>query len=227
MRDSDVKVFEVEIEVLDYIFFSTYEIGREYFTGQFIGNWALAFALGFAQNEFYTQNFSHFDVDAIYSKLKGVRKYIFPARPKKGLKMKKFDFTTQREFFTETRVRNSQFPDFGRARVICPHSKFLTYMLDFECDLSEDGMIIRLGKWEGQAIVRFKKVGFRVREGNFKSDHYLSWEDLPQKPKFFSSIPYSKPAKIIYSAFFESSRYVEVESGISLPIDVGYLEGIG
>ena len=224
----DVKnVFEVEIEALDYIFFSTYEIGREYFTGQFIGNWALAFALGLAQNEFYAQNLSHFDVDAIYSKLRGVKKYIFPARPKRELRMKKFDFTTQLEFFAETRVKNSQFPDFGKARVICPHSKFLTYMLDFDGDFSKDSMIVRLGKWEGQSVVRFRQVGFHVKKGNFKSDHYLSWEDLPQKPKFFSSMPYSKPAKIIYSAFFESSRYVEVESGISLPIDVGYLEGLG
>jgi len=231
MKNFEVKkVFEVEIEVLDYIFFSTYEIGREYFTGQFIGNWALAFALGFIPNEFYAQNFQHFDV-AIYEKLKGIKKYIFPARPKKGLRMKKFEFTTQREFFTETRVKNSQFPDFGRARVICPHSKFLTYMLDFEGDFSKDRTIIRLGKWEGQALVTFKEVKFFRREGNFKSEHYLCWEDLPQKPKFFSSIPYSKPAKIIYSAFFENSRYIVVESEISkteifLPIEVGYLEGV-
>lgn len=236
-----MRVFEIEIEVLDYVFFSTYEIGRNYFTGEFIGNWALAFAMGFAPQKIYSQNLPHFDFD-IYQDLKDIKikKYIFPARPKKDFWTKKINFTTQREFILERRAKNSQFPDFGVAKVICPHSKFITYIIDFEGKLDEKNpyekmRIIRLGKWESQAKVLISEVEFEEGEGNFRSDHYLSWEDLKVKPKFFSSLPYSKPAKIIFSAYFENARYVKIrerkfvkmkDEPLFLPIEVGYLEGI-
>lgn len=53
-------IYRCDIELLETTFFSSREVGNTYYTEPFIGNYALAYALGFAQAPYYNDGSIHY-----------------------------------------------------------------------------------------------------------------------------------------------------------------------
>lgn len=221
----------VELHCLEPIFFASRELSDTYYTEGVIGNYALAYAIGWVKSPYrlqgqatgrpsYKEDFALFQNAC----------YILPASPKDNrvnFRFERFnalsdaywyamtnnrvatareDVPLQRQGKKPNSFRPSNFPQTGRLRMIERGNIFQTLVFG-DCDLPN---YIRLGKFMSK--VKLKVISqlsvSLLPPGEYQTDFYLNCADLPSSLEAFSfdliSMP---PAPILKNLRFRGSAW--------------------
>lgn len=181
MTDSP-HVYRLRITLGDGIYHATRELGRSYQTGEYLHNYALTYALGFAVSEYHDA----VQVPRYRDQLGPLRErglYVTPARPES------VRFATHTFKFADTRNHvemlpsSVNVPSYGRARELAPESWFTAYLLSRE-GLENIPRWIRLGKWFGKAAVEVAEVSAKPLQGPF-------YHPPPPQPAGYRTAPHA------------------------------------
>ncbi|MBC7123186.1 type I-D CRISPR-associated protein Cas5/Csc1 [Thermotoga caldifontis] len=222
------------------LFFASKEVSSMFVTVPFIGNYALAYALGFAQ-----QSYVGFDTPRYQKDLSGVKAYVFPAKFVKYnwtttsfnsigegffLSMEEnvvVDATVLREHAgKKPRPRNS--PQLGQFKMVAPESVAIFYVLTPEKIAFPK--FIRLGKLMSKCELSVELLEAKEREGEFVCQHPINPIDLPSSYDLLSyEVISMKPVPLIENVKMRG-RYLEVrtitdqsiEQNVFLPSQVFY-----
>lgn len=211
-------VYRVTLETMDYVFYATFQVGRVYRTGPYIGNYALAFA--FHRSQYPRRGEPNYEHPPWVRYREELRRwdgqwYIFPARPAEPFRTARQTFNALEESYRLFRVRNSQVPDWGQAETIAPGSRLVTYVVTTDDGWKPGPRLIRLGKWMATCRVDAEPaepveprtlsdvaIEARPRNGGGPRPVYLALEDLRLRPTQVEGALRSRPARIVWGARF-------------------------
>jgi len=224
-----MRIFKAELKLLEPLFFATKEISDMYITEPFIGNYALAYALGFATSEYIRapqpkyiedlQSVNTYCTPATFEKFKWITESFNSTGESRYLFMDKNMYI---EYHGENkRARN--IPQIGRLKMIAPESIAVFYVLSET--IPKLPPYIRLGKFNSKALVKYQEVRYYKKEGVFESTTAVNPADLPLDLDVISyqSIPV-KPIPII-TRLKANGGYIQTEQAI-LPIGMGYCKRV-
>jgi CRISPR-associated protein Csc1 len=174
-------IYRCELELHDYLYFATREIGRLYETEAVLHNYALCYALGLIDNPQYKTTIDNPDDEYRYfcryqvpkyrchlSRLNDVGIYITPAialRHATALHTWKY---ADNCYHVEMKKTQKNIPSFGRAKEIAPGSRFEFFMLtEKEINSKQLPKWIRLGKWMSKARINVNEVEFKAIDKEF------------------------------------------------------------
>lgn len=230
-------VYRLSITLADGVYHATRELGRSYQTGEYLHNYALTYALGYAVSEYH---------DAV--QVPRYREHLLPLR-EQGLyvtpaKPERVRFATHTFKFADTRSHvemlpsSVNVPSYGRARELTPESQFTVYVLsrqklklpheDSDRPVPNELKLkrwIRLGKWFGKAEVEAREVHVSRSQGHFVTYHPLNPLDTELRPSLFDLVN-MPPVSIINNARFEGEslalHWEDEKPFLHLPADLGY-----
>lgn len=199
----------IELWCAEPIFFASRELSDTYYTEGVIGNYALAYALGWAKSPYRLQGETA-GKPRYFEDLSPLNNYILPAwsvEEKVSFRFERFNALSDSYWFamSNNRVvttredlplkrqdpkkniasyRASNFPQTGRLRLIERGNRFQTLVLG-NCELPE---YIRVGKFMSKVKIDILKEFKRVDlpENNYQSKSYLNSADLSSETQFFS-----------------------------------------
>ena len=213
------------LELHDYLFYASREMGRLYETEKYLHNYGLTYALGLAKSP-YTNlaQVPHYQEDLDGMNKQGV--YVTPAHPLRYT----FSFSTFKmanvNYYNFTPQVSSNQVVFGRSKELAPESSFEFFVL------SEHETVlprwIRLGKWMTKARVEVKAQGMaRVKQGTFRADGALNPLDLALLPENCNIVAMA-PASLVTNVSCTGSYYeFDYDNGghrrtIRLPMEMSY-----
>lgn len=224
----------IELWCAEPVFFASRELSDTYYTEGAIGNYALAYAMGWVHSPYRLQGKAtgrptyREDLQPLIQTC-----YVLPASPSNGKVTFRFErfnalsdsywysmtnnrVATSREDWALQRLlpkgkklnsfRASNFPQTGRIRMIERQNKFKTLVLG-NCELPD---YIRLGKFASKVKVNVLEElpVILLPVGEYKSDFYLSVADLPPSLEILSfdliSMP---PAPLLKNLHFRGEAW--------------------
>lgn len=197
------------LQLHDYLFYASREMGRLYETEKYLHNYGLTYALGLVKTPYANV----VQVPRYAEELNTVSEqgvYITPAYPLHAtFAFHTFKMATE-PFYSRTEQTSQNLIVYGRAKELAPESAFEFFVL------SERAVAlprwIRLGKWMAKARVEVVKQGIaQARQGAFRADGALNPLDLSQMPENCNIVAMA-PASLITNASC-SGDYYELASG--------------
>src|SRR5215472_11984257 len=165
-----VTVYHLELH--DFLFYASREMGRLYETEKYLHNYGLTYALGLAKAPYANlSQVPRYQQDLQVLNEQGI--YVTPAYPLRC----SFSFSTFKmanvNYYNFTPQISSNQVVFGRAKELAPESTFEFFVLsEHEVTLPR---WIRLGKWMAKARVDVKAQGkARVKQGSYRVDGALN-----------------------------------------------------
>src|SRR5579863_564819 len=168
------------LELHDYLFYASREMGRLYETEKYLHNYGLTYALGLvaspyanlAQTPHYQEDLDGLNEHGVYVTPACPVRYTFSFSTFKMANVKYYNFTPQ---------VNSNQVVFGRSKELAPESAFEFFVL------SEQPLAlprwIRLGKWMAKARVETVAQGTaQSKHGIFKVEGALNPLDISVRP---------------------------------------------
>lgn len=210
-------IYECCLTLHEPLFHATREAGRLYETGRYLHNYALTYALGFAQAPwFHREQVPHYRTDL--EPLNG-QVYVTPAEP---LTMT-FQLTTfkygEEVLHVEMKQAERNTPSFGRAKEVAPESTFRCFVL------SEQSITlprwIRLGKWHSKTHVMCEELPVKQRHHEYRAACPLNALDLPVGVLRACDIVSMPPASLAANARC-TGDYYETSSGQGIPVGLRY-----
>jgi CRISPR-associated protein Csc1 len=170
--------YRCSIELHDSLYFATRELGRLYETEPILHNYALCYALGLVDNDFYNTTVSNEDAYRYFcseqipkyaqhlTPLNQQGIYVTPARAIQHTAVLNTWKYADNRYHVEMQKTQKNTPSFGRAKEIAPESLFEFFLL------STHPLIlprwIRLGKWMSKAELIVTELDSPKRSsGNF------------------------------------------------------------
>jgi CRISPR-associated protein Csc1 len=212
------------LELHDYLFYASRELGRLYETEKYLHNYGLTYALGLAKAPYANlTQIPHYQEDLQVLNEQGV--YVTPAYPLHY----SFAFSTFKmanvNYYNITPPISSNQVIFGRAKELAPQSTFEFFVLsESEVDLPH---WIRLGKWMTKAhiVVKSQEVA-RLKRGSYQSVGALNPLDLAQMPQNCNIVAMA-PASLVTHAYcsgdyYDLSREDSKLGAIGLPVGMSY-----
>lgn len=195
--------YKLEIELQDFVYYASRELGRYYISEQYLHNYALTYALGLATSTYHDAvQIPHYKEDLEQLNEAGV--YVTPAKP---LKVTTSSHTFK---FADTRYQvkmeqsSINMPTFGRLRELTPQSTFEAFVFS-QSELKIPNWI-RLGKWLSKASVYSQKLELKESKKSFSTLHPLNPLDNPLQPQIYDLIN-MPPVSLINNARFEGECY--------------------
>ena len=242
------EVYRGSLCLKDYLFFATTERGKVYETGEFIHNYALAYAFKLATGP-YTHEIHEPHYQDELRPLNERSLYITPAKLISSPAFRLNQFNTIKEGYGfGKKDRSIGYPDWGYLRLIPPETEFVFYVLcqnrfaltdekskkenawtQFFSSLEHGTFYVRLGKFMSKALVRITQaVDTKVEEGKpFLSEALLNWRDVHLQPLFFDMIGNALPTKLLFNAHFQGGRSVKAifaeNQEVVLPAEMSFL----
>jgi CRISPR-associated protein Csc1 len=204
--------YRVTIRMEDYLFFASTEKGRVAETAPLLHNYALAYALGWAQSPYYHA----VQIPAWKQQLQPVNQrglYIYPALPV-AVSHRMMQYNTTFESFRMVKEKSMGIPNWGFIKCIRPGSSFQTYVLS--ADRFTLPQRIRLGKWMSQALVTVEEVKLASAR-KARSAHLVNIRDLDQMPRYFDSMYNLLPSRLVRGAEWEDAVAGYEVDGMFLP----------
>ncbi|WPF87882.1 type I-D CRISPR-associated protein Cas5/Csc1 [Cyanobacterium aponinum UTEX 3222] len=169
-------IYRLCITLQDPVYFATRELGRFYATENYLHNYALTYALGFAKSDYHDlKHIPHYEQDLKPLNKLGI--YLTPAHPID------FAYVTHTYKWADLRyqVRMEQssinLPTYGRIRELAPESYFETYLLTRKP--VKIPQWIRLGKWMSKAEINIQKIPApKIKNGIFTCTYPLNPLDV-------------------------------------------------
>lgn len=209
------------LELHDFLFYASREMGRLYETEKYLHNYGLTYALGLvkapyanlAQVPHYAEDLAEMNTQGVYVTPAHPLHYSFAFHTFKMANVNYYNFTPQ--------VSTNQVV-FGRAKELAPQSTFEFFVL------SEQQVKlprwIRLGKWMAKAHVRIIAHAQAQRNtGPYHASGVLNPLDLAQMPENCNIVAMA-PASLIthVAATGEYYTFNYGDRSIHLPIDMRY-----
>jgi CRISPR-associated protein Csc1 len=172
------------------IYYATREVGRLYETGDHLHNYALTYALGFAQAPYHVESLR----PSYAEHLAGVTQrgvYVTPAMPFRvahTISSLKFGFEKWHEDTDKKKAGN--YPNYGRIKEIAPGSLFRFCVLS-SAPISLPHWI-RLGIWMTKCEVIVNALGYLNESSDvrlMRCEYTLNPLDLPSMPFNFDIVP--------------------------------------
>jgi CRISPR-associated protein Csc1 len=195
------------LELHDYLFYASREMGRLYETEKYLHNYGLTYALGLVQAPYTNlSQVPRYQEDLSKMNEQGI--YVTPAHPLRYT----FSFSTFKmanvNYYNLTPQMSKNQVVFGRSKELAPESTFEFFVLS-ERPVQLPNWI-RLGKWMAKARVTATKPELvRSKQGAFHADGALNPLDLTQRPENCNIIAMA-PASLITNVY-ASGEYYEYE----------------
>jgi CRISPR-associated protein Csc1 len=211
------------LDLHDYLFYASREMGRLYETEKHLHNYGLTYALGLVKSPYSNLvQVPHYQEDLSPLNEQGI--YVTPAHPLQY----SFTFSTFKmanvNYYNFTPQISTNQVVFGRAKELAPQSIFEFFVLsDAEVVLPR---WIRLGKWMAKARVQLVKQGqARLKEGRYHARGALNPLDLPLVPESCNIVTMA-PASLLTNVSASGNYYELVDvvgkDNIQLPADMHY-----
>jgi CRISPR-associated protein Csc1 len=213
------------LELHDYLFYASREMGRLYETEKYLHNYGLTYALGLVKSPYanpaqvprYQEDLSKMNEQGIYVTPASPLRYTFSFSTFKMANVNYYNITPQ---MSKNQVV------FGRSKELAPQSTFEFFVL------SEQPVKlprwIRLGKWMAKARVDAKTpCPVQQKPGTFHADGALNPLDLASRPENCNIIAMA-PASLITNVFGSGKHYeceFEDDEGkrkVCLPTEMRY-----
>src|SRR2546429_8277202 len=213
------------LELHDYLFYASREMGRLYETEKYLHNYGLTYALGLVKSPYtnlaqvprYAEELDEMNRQGVY---------VTPAHPLRYT----FSFSTFKmanvNYYNLTPQMSHNEVVFGRSKELAPESTFEFFVLS-EREVALPRWI-RLGKWMAKARVDVKGQGLaRAHSGTFRADGALNPLDLTIMPENCNIVAMA-PASLItnvsctggyYELAFDAGGYSRT---IRLPMEMSY-----
>ncbi len=215
-----------QLELHDFLFYASREMGRLYETERYLHNYGLTYALGLARAPYANAaQVPHYTEDLGFLNEQEV--YVTPAYPLRYA----FAFHTFKmastSYYTFTPQISSNQVVFGRAKELAPESHFAFFVLSArEITLPR---WIRLGKWMAKACVKIMAHGTaQVKQGSYQASGVLNPLDLTVLPENCNIVAMA-PASLITNVHANGTYYEFNPEGtgqvIHLPAGMSYQPG--
>src|SRR5712691_5780209 len=216
-----VTVYHLELH--DFLFYASRELGRLYETEKYLHNYGLTYALGLVKSPYtnlaqvprYQEDLSLLNEQGVYVTPGHPLRYSFSFSTFKMANVNYYNFTPQ--------ISSNQVV-FGRAKELAPESTFEFFILsEHEVRLPH---WIRLGKWMAKALVEVKAHGnAQLRQGSYRAAGALNPLDVSLTIENCSIVAMA-PASLITNVYATGSYYEfadgEGRSPIRLPANMAY-----
>lgn len=230
-------IYECFLTLLENTFFSSREINNFYQTEPLIGNYALTYALGFAQSTYNNQGEITYKKDLSVVNEKGV--YITPAKFVERVKFSLSQFNSISDSYWYKMVNNAvstnkdkdaqpiNYPQIGWIKMLSIGNKARFYILsENHIDIKK---YIRLGKFMSKAKVEYKEIKFSVIEKqNSVIKQIMNPLDIPKNYSLKNFDIYSvNPVSLIDNAHIEGDFYSfeDMKLPIGMKFGVDFLKG--
>ncbi len=209
------------LELHDFLFYASREMGRLYETEKYLHNYGLTYALGLTRSPYANlTQVPHYAEDLSLLNEQGV--YVTPAHPLRHT----FAFHTFKMasvgYYSFTPQISTNQVVFGRAKELAPESRFEFFVLsEREVRLPR---WIRLGKWMAKARVEVVATNkAQVKQGRYQANGTLNPLDLPTFPENCNIVAMA-PASLITNVYATGGHY-EVKGekqAVCLPAGMSY-----
>jgi len=211
------------LELHDFLFYASREMGRLYETERYLHNYGLTYALGLARTPYaglshvphYWEDLHHLNEENIYVTPAFPLRYTFAFHTFKMANTSYYGFTPQ--------VSSNQVV-FGRAKELSPESCFTFFVLsERETRLPR---WIRLGKWMAKARIDIVTQGSaQMKQGSYQATGALNPLDLTGLPETCNIVAMA-PASLITNVSAIGSYYElsldEGDTRVRLPAGMSY-----
>lgn len=211
-------IYQCRLTLHEPLFHATRETGRLYETGRYLHNYALTYALGFAQSPwFHREQVPHYrdDLEPLNGQV-----YVTPAEPLEvSFQLATFKYGAE-ILHVEMKQAERNTPSFGRAKELAPHSTFRCFVLsDTELRLPR---WIRLGKWHSKALVTVDELPLTQRSGDYIAACPLNALDVPAGVLRACDIVSMPPASLAAHARCTGDFYA-VPGDQGIPVGLRYV----
>lgn len=212
------------LELHDYLFYASREMGRLYETEKYLHNYGLTYALGLVKAPYANLvQVPRYQEDLQVLNERGV--YVTPAYPLRySFAFSTFKMANVNYYSFMPQISTNQVV-FGRAKELAPQSTFEFFVL------SESKVVlprwIRLGKWMAKAhVVVTSEKDVQPKQGSYRAVGALNPLDMPQLPANCNIVAMA-PASLITHAYCSGDYYdlrqEDSKSGaIGLPTRMSY-----
>jgi CRISPR-associated protein Csc1 len=220
---NDMHLWRCDLILHDYLFFATTKRGYTTETGQFIHNYSLTYALGWARSELHTETQEPQYAEQL-SKIRGI--YVTPANLLSGNYIP-MSYRAEAESYSLLNISNPYGEDYGIIKCFRPGSVFRFYILA-RFHLDKTPPLVRLGRSMAKAeIVKQYPIKLEIVEGDYIASSLLNWDDMAVEPSVCNVIVCALPGRLIENARFASTQHLRAEftdgEEVKLPLDMGYL----
>lgn len=210
-------IYRLCITLQDPVYFATRELGRFYATENYLHNYALTYALGFAKSNYHDlEHIPHYQQDLELLNKQEI--YLTPAHPIN------FTYVTHTYKWADLRyqVRMEQssvnLPTFGRIRELAPESYFEAYLLSKKP--VKIPQWIRLGKWMSKAEIIVQEITLpKIKNGDFTYTYVLNPLDVMLTNQLISYDVINMPPVSLIKNITMRGDYYE---GLNLPVNMYY-----
>lgn len=221
---SEIHLWRCDLTLHDYLFFTTTRRGHVSETGQFIHNYSLTYALGWAKSEWYVERQEPQYAQQL-GKIKGI--YVTPANLLTG-HCAIIPYRTGTEGYALSTIPGLNGMGYGIIKGFRPGSVFRFYLLA-RFHLDRIPPLVRLGRSMAKAeIVTQYPMELEVAEGDYTASSLLNWDDMAVRPSLCDVIVYALPGRLIENARFVGTRYLKAEFAdgeeVRLPLEMGYFQ---
>ncbi|HLI68717.1 MAG TPA: type I-D CRISPR-associated protein Cas5/Csc1 [Ktedonobacteraceae bacterium] len=214
------------LELHDFLFYASREMGRLYETERYLHNYGLTYALGLARSPYanlaqvprYAEDLHLLNEQGIYLTPAYPLRYTFAFHTFKMASVSYYTFTPQ--------ISSNQVV-FGRSKELAPESCFEFFALsEREIKLPR---WIRLGKWMAKARIEIVAHGTaQIKQGDYQASGALNPLDLASQPENCNIVAMA-PASLITNMYATGSYYELSLAGndqvIRLPVGMSYRPG--
>jgi CRISPR-associated protein Csc1 len=192
------------LELHDFLFYASREMGRLYETERYLHNYGLTYALGLVRSPYANlTQVPHYAEDLSFLNEQGV--YVTPAHPLRyTFAFHTFKMASVNYYNFMPQISSNQVV-FGRAKELAPESRFEFFVLsEREVRLPR---WIRLGKWMAKARVDIVASGTaQIKQGDYQASGTLNPLDLATLPENCNIVAMA-PASLITHVYATGSHY--------------------
>jgi hypothetical protein len=232
-----MELYRCDVTLHDYLFFATTERGKVAETGPFLHNYALTYALGWANSPWRNEEQQpHYREELA----KVGQRYVTPAKLLRGSYVVN-QYNTMSESYSLGKAQSIGYPDWGFIKCFRPGAFFRFYVLSAE--VVQFPHYLRLGKFMAKAELRAisarqieqHSAGPKTSGKGTKLDQLirpmLNWDDLEPsaRPIIYDIITSPLPSRLIDNPVFDgvsapylTANFTNEETPILLPLRMGY-----
>lgn len=223
-KNNKIHVWQCDLTLHDYLFFSTTKRGRISEMGEFIHNYSLTYALGWANSEWRAER-QEPQYEQQLGNIDGI--YVTPGHLVTGSHVL-MSYRSEVDGYSLSLPQDLQNANCGIVRCFRPGSVFRFYVLA-RFYLDNIPPLVRLGRFMAKAAIATQyPVELTVAEGDYTVSSLLNWNDVAIKPNLCDIIVYALPGRLIQNARFTETQYLKArfEDGAvaTLPLDMGYCQ---
>lgn len=220
----NMHLWQCDLTLHDYFYFATTQRGYVSETGQFIHNYSLTYALGWAKSEWHTGRQEPQYAQQL-GKVKGI--YVTPASLLTGSYVL-MSYRAEIESYALSTTPDSKSTNHGVVRCFRPGSVFRFCVLA-KVYLDKIPPLVRLGRFMAKAVItKQHPIELEIAEGDYVASLLLNWGDMAVKPSLCDVILCALPGRLIENARFTGTRYLRAEfphgEEVKLPLEMGYFQ---